>query len=93
MKFLSSACDAIGFSKSTVFQCIEIDPTNLRLRESIHIIFHILGRYHEHQRSDRDEYIQINWENIIEGKVGMYTMVKSEILLKNFVLLTHFSYG
>lgn len=35
----------------------------------LHILFHILGRYHEHQRQDRDQYITINWENVQIGKI------------------------
>lgn len=35
-----------------------------------HEIFHSLGRTHEHQRPDRDQYVRIHWENL---KPGMYT--------------------
>ena len=36
-------------------------------KELLHTLFHILGRYHEHQRTDREKYIDIIQENIIEG--------------------------
>lgn len=33
------------------------------------MFFHLLGRYNEHQRPDRDAHIGINWENIIPGLI------------------------
>ena len=33
----------------------------------LHSLFHILGRYHEHQRADREAFIRIHREEVIGG--------------------------
>jgi hypothetical protein len=35
-------------------------------RVMMHEIGHVLGLIHEHQRSDRDEYLRIDWDNVQE---------------------------
>ncbi len=41
----------------------------------IHELIHALGCWHEHQRPDRDTYVQINWENIESGWEYAFEMV------------------
>ena len=35
--------------------------------EVIHELLHTLGFYHEHQREDSDDYINIIWENVLDS--------------------------
>ncbi|CAF1360704.1 unnamed protein product [Rotaria sordida] len=47
---------------------VSLGPGCVYLDIITHELMHTLGFHHEHQRPDRDQYIQINWENIDEGE-------------------------
>ncbi|KAL2087571.1 hypothetical protein ACEWY4_016399 [Coilia grayii] len=45
-----------------------------------HELNHALGFYHEHTRSDRDNYVKINWEYVEKDAVGQFDKVDSNNL-------------
>ena len=70
-------CSQVGIDdQDEWFQVVEIDTIYSGVKNSFHTLLHILGKYHEHQRPDRDQYIRIEWKNIREG---MYKCLHSII--------------
>ena len=35
---------------------------------TMHELGHVIGFYHEHQRADRDEFVEIIWDNVMNCK-------------------------
>ena len=61
-----------------------------KMGEIMHEIMHVLGFFHEQSRFDRDEYLQINWENIDPKYENQFHKVP-EILMTP-ILATEFDY-
>ena len=59
--------DYVGFDDNRNPQLFWIGEEDGDTTEKIRKLFHLLGRGNEHQRHDRDEYINVFWENIIPG--------------------------
>ena len=57
----------VGFEKDTPYRYIQVDAGCLSSKALLHTLFHILGRYHEHERPDRQKYVQVMEENLMEG--------------------------
>jgi hypothetical protein len=56
----------------------------------VHELMHVLGLKHEQQRPDRDQYIEINWDNIEPGLAGNYTIVGTALGPYDFDSVMHY---
>jgi len=52
----------------------------------VHEILHALGMWHEQMRSDRDDWIKINWNNI-------HSRYRSQFTKLNTLNLVQYNYG
>ena len=67
--FQYRGCSVVGFDRSTYYRYVQVDTEFSSTKALLHTLFHILGRYHEHERADREKYVNVIKENIIEGTV------------------------
>ncbi|XP_063066110.1 astacin-like metalloendopeptidase [Engraulis encrasicolus] len=58
-----------------------------------HELLHALGFHHEHSRMDRDKYIKIHYENIIEGKERNFRKLEGNTLGVPYDLGSILHYG
>ena len=71
---LYSGCSFVGLDKSTHYRYVRVDADCSSSKALLHTLFHILGRYHEHERADREEYVDTIEKNIIEGIAWSHTI-------------------
>ena len=74
-----SECLTVGHDIDKNFQIVTVNQDQLSFKRAAHQLFHALGRYHEHQREDRDEYVQVLWENVKEGNNFLLNRIQALI--------------
>ncbi|XP_074597719.1 zinc metalloproteinase nas-7-like [Brevipalpus obovatus] len=62
------------------FRMVIMNEKCIAPRTIQHNIMHILGFSHEHTRSDRDKYVDINWNNIVPDKKRYFFVTKNNLL-------------
>ena len=69
---LYSGCSVVGLDRSTHYRYVQVGAGFLSSKALLHTVFHILGRYHEHERADKNHYVDTIEKNIIEGIYTVY---------------------
>lgn len=80
-------------------QKVLLDHSCMEMRTILHELLHALGLFHEQSRSDRDKYVEIIEENIIDGKHDQFSkreyvppMVKGYYNKDGVANLTNYDY-
>ena len=64
----SSCYSSVGRDyKKSGMQSMSLGPECLQTSIVLHELLHSLGFWHEQSRPDRDQYVEIFWENIKQG--------------------------
>ncbi len=72
----AGTCQANAIGRQGNQQFIDLG-TDCGTGNTIHEIGHVMGLYHEQSRADRDNWVTINWGNILSGKSGNFNKYSS----------------
>ena len=78
----NESCGNAKLSKRLGGQSINLSSRCITESVVIHEIMHSLGFIHEHNRSDRDTYIIINYDNILDGYKDQFN-IENNVVIDN----------
>ena len=76
-----SICPKVGLNRNVREHIVQMSTMSIRYYKIWHILFHVLGRYHEHLRADRGKFIGIKWNNIERGMICLVLFDKWSLVL------------
>ncbi|KAM5143567.1 astacin-like metalloendopeptidase [Callospermophilus lateralis] len=84
-----------GVGRSGGMQVVSLAPACLRRGRGIvlHELMHVLGFWHEHSRADRDNYIRVNWNEILPGFEINFIKSRSSNMLAPYDYSSVLHYG
>ncbi|XP_019515624.1 PREDICTED: astacin-like metalloendopeptidase [Hipposideros armiger] len=84
-----------GVGRSGGMQVVSLAPTCLQKGMGIvlHELMHVLGFWHEHARADRDNYIHVNWNEILPGFEINFIKSRSSNMLVPYDYASIMHYG
>ncbi|XP_046810481.1 seminal metalloprotease 1-like [Lucilia cuprina] len=97
-----TGCSAfVGYTGKAQNVNLRVDPLDkgcFRKGSIMHELLHSLGFYHQHKASDRDKYIRIAWNNILEDKKQFFNKFDAKFVTDfgvgyDYESVLHYSLG
>ncbi|MGE3760312.1 MAG: M57 family metalloprotease, partial [Pseudobdellovibrionaceae bacterium] len=74
-KDLDGCYSSVGYNAQIKTRVFNLAPTCWIEHIVTHELGHQIGLMHEHQRPDRDQYIEVLNQNVVSGKTGALTII------------------
>jgi hypothetical protein len=85
-------CGDSLLSKRLGGQTINLSSNCITERTIIHELLHALGFSHEHARKDRDNYVKINYDNILDESKSQFD-INTNVVSDKIILKTDYDYN
>ncbi|WKX89332.1 hypothetical protein Q1695_008742 [Nippostrongylus brasiliensis] len=81
VKYEGCYADSVGRRPGKNIVTLEYNGGRKCLKTHVvqHELFHVLGLWHEHMRSDRDKYITVNYRNVDEDRRKQFEKVSDRV--------------